>query len=54
MVSLKMAQDNYNEQEMELLKDKKELKNQLKDKHVEHQDEIKTIRMVNLENLHFI
>ncbi|KAJ9601822.1 hypothetical protein L9F63_000004 [Diploptera punctata] len=51
MVSLKMAQDDYNEQEMELLKDKKELKSQLKEKKMSHQDEIRTIRMNHSEEV---
>ncbi|PSN52192.1 Growth arrest-specific protein 8 [Blattella germanica] len=51
MVSLKMAQDDYNEQEMELLKDKRELKSQLKEQEVTHQDEVRTIQMNHSEEI---
>ena len=46
MVSLKMAQDDYNEQEIELLKDKRKLKSQQKEQEMAHQDDIQTICMV--------
>jgi hypothetical protein len=46
MVSLKMAQDDYNEQEMELLEDKRKLKYQQKEQELAHQDEIRAICMV--------
>jgi hypothetical protein len=41
-----MAQDDYNEQEMELLKDKRKLKYQQKEQELAHQDEIQTLCMV--------
>jgi hypothetical protein len=41
-----MAQDDYNEQEMELLKDKRKLKSQQKEQELANQDEIRTICMV--------
>jgi hypothetical protein len=50
MVSLKMAQDDYSEQEMELLKDKRKLKYQQKEQELAHQDEIQTISMVRSAN----
>jgi hypothetical protein len=53
MVSLKMAQDDYNEQEMELLRDKRKLKTQQKEQGLAHQDEIQTICMVRGAD-HFI
>ena len=46
MVSLKMAQDDYTEQEMELLRDKRKLKSQQKEQELAHEDEIRTICMV--------
>jgi len=46
MVSLKMAQDDYTEQEMELLGDKRKLKSQQKEQELAHVDEIRTICMV--------
>jgi hypothetical protein len=46
MVSLKMAHDDYNEQEMELLRDKRTLKSQQKEQELAHQDKIQTICMV--------
>jgi hypothetical protein len=45
-----MAQDDYNEQEMELLKDKRKLKYQQKEQELAHQDEIRTICMVRSTN----
>ncbi|GFG33238.1 hypothetical protein Cfor_04551 [Coptotermes formosanus] len=51
MVSLKMAQDDYNEQEMELLRDKRKLKTQQKEQGLAHQDEIQTICMNHSEEL---
>jgi hypothetical protein len=46
MVSLKMAQDDYSEQEMELLKDKRKLKSQQKEQELAYQDRIRKICMV--------
>ncbi|KDR18764.1 growth arrest-specific protein 8 [Zootermopsis nevadensis] len=51
MVSLKMAQDDYNEQETELLRDKRKLKSQQKEQELSHQDEIRTIFMNHSEEL---
>ncbi|XP_023717427.1 dynein regulatory complex subunit 4 isoform X2 [Cryptotermes secundus] len=51
MVSLKMAQDDYNEQEMELLKDKRKLKYQHKEQELAHEDEIRAICMKHSEEL---
>jgi hypothetical protein len=45
-----MAQDDYNEQEMELLRDKKKLKSQQKEQELAHQDEIRTLCMVRSFN----
>ena len=53
MVSLKMAQDDYTEQEMELLRDKRKLKSQQKEQEMGHVDEIQTICMVRDPD-HFI
>jgi len=50
MVSLKMAQDDYTEQEMELLRDKRKLKSQQKEQELTHVDEIRTICMVRGSN----
>jgi hypothetical protein len=41
-----MAKDDYNEQETELLRDKRKLKSQQKEQELAHQDEIRTICMV--------
>jgi len=50
MVSLKMAEDDYTEQEMELLRDKRKLKSQQKEQELAHVDEIRTICMVRGPN----
>lgn len=46
MVALKMAQDDYGEQEMELLRDKKDLKARLKEQELAKQDELRNVKLV--------
>lgn len=50
MVSLKMAQDDHTEQEMELLKDKKDLKAQVREQELAHQEEMRTVKLVSPNN----
>ena len=51
MVSLKLAEDNYTEQESELLKDKKGLKSKIESQEMCHQEEIRGLQKVNMEFL---
>ena len=46
LVSLKMAQDDHAEQERELLRDKRELKAQVKEQDLTTQDQIKSLKLV--------
>lgn len=46
LVSLKNAQDDHTAQERELLKDKKDFKNLIREQEQAHQDQIKTIKLV--------
>lgn len=46
MVTLKLAENDYSEQEVELLKDKKALKQQLIEEKFAHEEEMKTLHMV--------
>ena len=48
MVTLKMAENDYSEQEVELLKDKKALKKQLIEEKFAHEEEMKAIHMVTM------
>lgn len=46
LVSLKKAQDDYTERERALLRDKKNLKQQIREQDLQHQDLIKAKDMV--------
>lgn len=46
LVSLKKAQDDYSEQERELLKDKKELKELNREQELAHQEQIRALKLV--------
>jgi hypothetical protein len=47
LVSLKMAQDDHTEQERELLRDKRDLKAQMREQELAHQDQIKSLKLVS-------
>lgn len=47
MVTLKMAENDYAEQELELEKDKRALKAQLVEESLIHQEEIKALKLVS-------
>lgn len=47
MVSLKLAQDQHISEERELLRDKTELKKQIREQEISYQDLIKGLKMVN-------
>nr|CAD7589344.1 unnamed protein product [Timema genevievae] len=51
MVGLKLAQDDYTEQELELLKDKKNLKAKLLEQELASEEDIKALRMQHSEEL---
>lgn len=51
MVSLKLAQNDHLDQEKQLLRDKRELKNKLRETEIGTQDQVKGLRMVNLIKL---
>ncbi|XP_049785045.1 dynein regulatory complex subunit 4 [Schistocerca cancellata] len=51
MVSLRMAQDDYTDQEMELLADKKDLKSRLRDQELAHQEEMRNVKLEHSEAL---
>ncbi|KAF2883120.1 hypothetical protein ILUMI_23061 [Ignelater luminosus] len=51
MVSLKLAQDEHITQERELLRDKRELKKQLREQEISHQDQMKLLKLDEMEIL---
>nr|CAD7203682.1 unnamed protein product [Timema douglasi] len=51
MVGLKLAQDDYTEQELELLRDKKNLKAKLLEQELASEEDIKALRMQHSEEL---
>jgi len=48
MVSLKQAQDDYNAMEQQLLKDKKELKEQIHDLELAHLEQVRQLKIVSI------
>ena len=53
LVALKQAQDGHNSSEMELRKDKRALKVELKDQELEHEDVIKDLKKVCMQLILF-
>ncbi|XP_044262326.1 dynein regulatory complex subunit 4 [Tribolium madens] len=51
LVSLKMSQDDHTEQERELLRDKRDLKAQIREQEVAHQDQIKSLKLQHSEEI---
>ncbi|KAJ3619672.1 hypothetical protein MTP99_005336 [Tenebrio molitor] len=51
LVSLKMAQDDHTEQERELLRDKRDLKAQMREQELAHQDQIKSLKLQQSEEI---
>ncbi|KAJ3641228.1 hypothetical protein Zmor_027743 [Zophobas morio] len=51
LVSLKMAQDDHTEQERELLKDKRDLKAQIREQEMTHQDQTKSLKLQHSEEI---
>lgn len=53
MVSLKVAQDEHIAQERELLRDKRELKKQLREQEISNQDQMKSLKLVSVKSCKF-
>lgn len=51
LVSLKTAQDEYTHQERELLRDKRDLKGQMREQEMAHQDQIKSLKLQQSEEI---
>ncbi|RZC42859.1 growth arrest-specific protein 8 [Asbolus verrucosus] len=54
LVSLKMAQDDHTEQERELLRDKRDLKAQMREQELSHQDQVKSLKLQQSEEISII
>ena len=50
MVALKLAQDDHNSQENELIKDKKNMRSIEKEKELARMNEIRAIKLVSIKN----
>ncbi|XP_046386718.1 dynein regulatory complex subunit 4 isoform X1 [Ischnura elegans] len=51
MVSLKLSQENHQEEEGELLKDIQKLKENLEEKEIDHQEQLRTLRLKHSEEI---